>query len=147
MKIDKQKPKKRYLKLILKVISYSLLTAFILVYFFIAFLNTSIMQSILAAKASDFFSKEWNTDFRIGAISINIFDGVNLKDVYLASQKGDTILYADNISAKLLRLPTSNGIDVSSVKVENTTFNLEVGEEGLRATSQRKSKRLHQNPL
>jgi hypothetical protein len=131
MKIDKQKPKKRYLKLILKVISYSLLTAFILVYFFIAFLNTSIMQSILAAKASDFFSKEWNTDFRIGAISINIFDGVNLKDVYLASQKGDTILYADNISAKLLRLPTSNGIDVSSVKVENTTFNLEVGEEGL----------------
>ncbi len=131
MNLDKLKPKKRYLKPIVKVISYSLLTAFILVYFIIAFLNTSIVQSILAAKASDYFSKEWNTEFRIGAVSINIFDGVSLKDVYLEDRKGDTILCADYVSAKILKLPSSKGIKVSSVKVENTTFNLEVGEEGL----------------
>src|SRR5574344_858545 len=118
MNLDKIKLKKRYLKPIVKVFSYSLLTAFILVYFIIAFLNTSTVQSILASKVSDYFSKEWNTEFRIGAVSINIFDGVNLKDVYLESQKGDTILYADNISVKILKLPTTNGIKVSSVKVE-----------------------------
>ena len=131
MNLDKTKLKKKYLKPIVKVFTYSLLTAFILVYFIIAFLNTSTVQSILASKVSDYFSKEWNTEFRIGAVSINIFDGVNLKDVYLESQKGDTILYADNISVKLLKLPTTNGIKVSSVKVENTTFNVEVGEKGL----------------
>lgn len=131
MKIEKQKPKKRYLKLLLKVIGYSILIAFILVYFSIAFLNTSIVQSILAVKASDYFSKEWNTKFHIDAISINIFDGVSLKDVYLESQEGDTILCADNISAKLLKFPTSNGIKLSSVKIENTTFNLKIGEKGL----------------
>ncbi len=131
MNLDKLKPKKRYLKPIVKVISYSLLTAFILVYFIIAFLNTSIVQSILAAKASDYFSKEWNTEFRIGAVSINIFDGVSLKDVYLEDRKGDTILRADYVSAKILKLPSSKGIKVSSVKVENTTFNVEVGKDGL----------------
>ncbi|MBP1645923.1 MAG: hypothetical protein H6Q16_1498 [Bacteroidetes bacterium] len=131
MNLDVKKPKKKYLKSIVKVISYSLLIAFILVYFIIAFLNTSIVQSILAVKLSDYFSKEWKTEFRVGAVSINIFDGVALKDVYLEDRKGDTILYADNVSAKLLRLPTTKGIKISSVKLENTTFNVEVGKKGL----------------
>ncbi|HHT04163.1 MAG TPA: hypothetical protein GX005_07610 [Bacteroidales bacterium] len=131
MNLEKQKHKKRYFKKTSKVIGYCLLTAFMVVYLFMALLNTSIVQSILAAKVSDFFSKEWKTELRIGALSINVFDGIKIKDVYLESQKGDTILYADDISVKIYSLPSSSGIKISSVSLETATFNIEVGEKGL----------------
>ena len=83
MNLEKQKHKKRYFKKTSKVIGYCLLTAFMVVYLFMALLNTSIVQSILAAKVSDFFSKEWKTELRIGALSVNVFDGIKIKDVYL----------------------------------------------------------------
>lgn len=131
MNLEKQKHKKRYFKKTSKVIGYCLLTAFMVVYLFMALLNTSIVQSILAAKVSDFFSKEWKTELRIGALSINVFDGIKIKDVYLESQKGDTILYVDDISVKIYSLPSSSGIKISSVSLETATFNIEVGEKGL----------------
>ncbi len=131
MNLEKQKHKKRYFKKTSKVIGYCLLTAFMVIYLFMALLNTSIVQSILAAKVSDFFSKEWKTELRIGALSINVFDGIKIKDVYLESQKGDTILYADDISVKIYSLPSSSGIKISSVSLETATFNIEVGEKGL----------------
>lgn len=131
MNLEKQKHKKRYFKKTSKVIGYCLLTAFMVVYLFMALLNTSIVQSILAAKVSDFFSKEWKTELRIGALSVNVFDGIKIKDVYLESQKGDTILYADYISVKIYSLPSADGIKISSVSLETATFNIETGKEGL----------------
>lgn len=131
MNLDKQKTKKNYFKKTLKVVSYCLLTLFLIVYLFMALLNTSIVQSILATKASDFFSKEWKTELRIGALSVNVFDGIKIKDVYLESQKGDTILYSDNISIKLYSLPSFNGIKISNISLESSIFNIEIGEEGL----------------
>lgn len=131
MNLKKQKDKKNYLKKTSKVIGYCLLTLFLVVYLFMALLNTSIVQSILAAKVSDYFSKEWKTELRIGALSVNVFEGIRVKDVYLESQKGDTILYADDISVKIYSLPSSNGIKISSLSLETATFNIEVGKEGL----------------
>lgn len=108
-----------------------LLTLFLFAYLFVALLNTSIVQSLLAVKLSDYFSKEWKTEVEIGAISINIFDGVEIKDVYLESQKGDTILFSESISVKLFSIPTLNGIRISNISIEKTTLNVETSKKGL----------------
>ena len=131
MNLEKSIDKKTHLKKITKVISYLLLTVFLFVYIFLALLNTSVMQSITAAKLADYFSKEWKTEFRIGALSINIFDGVGLYDVFLADQKGDTILLADKLSVKLLAFPSAKGIKLGTVRLEDAVFNLESGPKGL----------------
>lgn len=131
MNLKKPIDKKNHLKKISKVISYLLLTVFLFVYIFLALLNTSVVQSITAAKLADYLSKEWKTEFRIGALSINIFDGVGLYDVYLADQKGDTILLADKLSVKLLALPSAKGIKLGTVRLEDAVFNLETGPKGL----------------
>ncbi|MFA6367621.1 MAG: translocation/assembly module TamB domain-containing protein [Bacteroidales bacterium] len=131
MNLKKQKDKKRYFKSIFKVVGYCLLTLFLFAYLFVALLNTSIVQSLLAVKLSDYFSKEWKTEVEIGAISINIFDGVEIKDVYLESQKGDTILFSESISVKLFSIPTLNGIRISNISIEKTTLNVETSKKGL----------------
>lgn len=131
MNLEKQINKKFHLKKILRVISYVLLTVFLFVYILIALLNTTIIQSITAAKLADYFSKEWKTEFRIGALSVNIFDGIGLYDVFLADQKGDTILLADKLSVKLLAFPSAKGIKVGTVRLEDAVFNLESGPKGL----------------
>lgn len=71
------------------------------------------------------------TEVEIGAISINIFDGVEIKDVYLESQKGDTILFSESISVKLFSIPTLNGIRISNISIEKTTLNVETSKKGL----------------
>ncbi|MFA6806027.1 MAG: translocation/assembly module TamB domain-containing protein [Bacteroidales bacterium] len=131
MNLEKQKEKKNYFKKTSKVVGYCLLTIFLIVYLFMALLNTSIVQSILAAKISDFFSKEWKTELRIGALSVNVFEGIKIKDVYLESQKGDTILYADNISVKIYSIPSTHHIKLSRVSIETSIINIETGKDGL----------------
>lgn len=131
MILDKPNPKRRFFKTIFRVISYTLLTVFVLVYFIVALLNTTVVQSITAAKLSDYFSKEWKTELRIGALGVNIFDGVGLHDVFLADRQGDTILLAKDISVKLLGFPSAEGIKISRVKLDNTIFNLAIDEKGL----------------
>lgn len=127
MNLKKQIDKKTLFKKITRVISYLLLTVFLFVYIFLALLNTSVVQSITAAKLADYFSKEWKTEFRIGALSVNIFDGVGLYDVFLADRKGDTILLADKLSVKLLAFPSDKGIKLGTVRLEDAVFNLETG--------------------
>ncbi|MDD4545017.1 MAG: translocation/assembly module TamB domain-containing protein [Bacteroidales bacterium] len=126
MNLEKTHNKKRYIKKTLKVLAYSFLGILLVIYLLIALINTSFFQSLLASKLSDYFSKEWGTELRISAVNINIFDRVELFDVYLEDRKGDTILFSESVRVKLKGLPSAKGINISNVNIKNTDFKLEI---------------------
>ena len=72
---------KRFTICALKVLGKTLLGIFIFLYLFIAILNSTIVQSFLAAKVSDYFSKEWKAKVSIGGVEIRPLLTVGLKDV------------------------------------------------------------------
>jgi|GEM_PF-1636162 len=119
-KIDKKIFLRRFSFVTLKIVAGILL----FVYIIIALANTTIVQSLGASWVASYFSKEWKTKVRIGAISVNLFDGVGLHDVFLCSPKGDTILNAQSISAQIFSLPSAKGITLNKVKLSNTQVNL-----------------------
>ncbi|MDR0790388.1 MAG: translocation/assembly module TamB [Bacteroidales bacterium] len=102
----------------------SLLSIAVFVYLLIALLNTSLFQTMIANIASEFFSKQWKTEVRISALSIDIFRGVKVYDVYLEDQKGDTIIAANSIRVSFDFFPFHNGLNINNVNVNDITFNL-----------------------
>ena len=131
MKLEKEDKKSRRFKKTLRAIGYSLMGVLLFLYIIIALLNTSFFQSLIANKLSEHFSKEWGVEFRLSAVNINIFDRIELHDVYLEDNNGDTILFSDNIHIKLNGFPTSKGIKIARVIVQNTVFNLGIDEDGI----------------
>jgi hypothetical protein len=55
----------------------------IFVILFAFLIRTSSFQSYLATKATDFFSKEWNTKVKIGKVDITLFSRIYLEDVLI----------------------------------------------------------------
>ncbi|MDR0972323.1 MAG: translocation/assembly module TamB domain-containing protein [Bacteroidales bacterium] len=131
MKLTKGKNKNTFFKKTLYYLGYILFILFIVLYLSIALLNTSIIQSIVATNLSSFFSKQWKTKVDIGAVNINIIEGVSLKNIILLDRNNDTILYADEIAVKMPEKISSKGIYFSSVSLDKTTFNLETSSKGL----------------
>ncbi|MDR1848030.1 MAG: translocation/assembly module TamB [Bacteroidales bacterium] len=107
-----------------RIIWKSLLGIFVFVYLLVASLNTTSFQTALANFASNFFSQQWNTQVRISALSIDVFRGVKVYDVYLEDQNGDTILAANSIRVAFDYFPFHNGLNLRNVSVNDITFNL-----------------------
>lgn len=101
------------------------------VYVLVALLNTTAVQSFTAAKVADFFSKEWNTKFSIGALNVTPFIHAGIKDIYLEDQQGDTLLCASYIEANLKNIKSLNHIIVRDVDVEDVTFYMDISHKGL----------------
>ncbi len=68
-------------------------------------LNSSYVQEKIAAIASQELQDCLGTEVKIGGASFELFNRITLRDVYLADQKNDTLLYASRISAGLDILP------------------------------------------
>lgn len=111
---------------IAKVFGKTLLGIFIFLYLFIAILNSTIVQSFLAAKASDFFSKEWKAKVSIGGLEIRPFLTVGLKDVYLENPNKDTVATIGYLEASLKKLEFVKGLEFSSVRLDDVNFNLTI---------------------
>ena len=111
---------------IAKVFGKTLLGIFIFLYLFIAILNSTIVQSFLAAKASDFFSKEWKAKVSIGGLEIRPFLTVGLKDVYLENPNKDTVATVGYLEASLKKLEFVKGLEFSSVRLDDVNFNLTI---------------------
>ncbi|MDR1724803.1 MAG: translocation/assembly module TamB [Bacteroidales bacterium] len=124
MKRSKFKVKQLLQNKIAKIIFKSLICLFVVIYLLVTLLNTSLFQTIIANSASNFFSQQWQTELRISAISIDIFRGIKIHDVYLEDQKGDTIIAADDIRISFDFFPFYNGLNVNRVTLNDVTFNL-----------------------
>ncbi|HIW87531.1 MAG TPA: hypothetical protein IAC47_04565, partial [Candidatus Onthomorpha intestinigallinarum] len=109
-----------------KTVLRILFSLFLLVYVLVALLNSTIVQSITAAKVADYFSEQWNTRFTIGALEIRPLLNVALKDVYLEDLKHDTIANISYVSAGLSSFTPSKQLAFSDVVLSDVDFNLKI---------------------
>ncbi len=110
----------------LKVLGKTLLGIFIFIYLFVAILNSTIVQSFLAAKVSDYFSKEWKAKVSIGGLEIRPLLTVALKDVYLENPQRDTIATIEYLEASLKNFEFIKGLEFSNVRLDNVNFTLAI---------------------
>lgn len=101
-----------------------LLCVLVFVYVVVAALNTSIGQSFVAAQASKFFSEEWKTKVRIGAISLTPFINAGIKDIYVEDLQKDTLLKADYIEVKIHSIKSFKNIVLDKVELKDATCHL-----------------------
>lgn len=119
------------LKRIFKILKRLILSVLLLVYVLMALVNMGPVQSFLAARAADFFSKEWHTEVKIGALGVNIFHHVSIRDVLVRDLAGDTLIHAEHIYVSLGKIPSTKGIALSKVLLSKPVFRLVRNEEGM----------------
>ncbi|MDF3027157.1 MAG: hypothetical protein K0S23_1464 [Fluviicola sp.] len=74
----------------------------LLVLILLAFaIRTSQFQTYLGSLATNFLSKELNTELRIGKIDIVFFDKIYLKDVFVRDLQGDTLASLNQIMVRV----------------------------------------------
>ena len=110
----------------LKVLGKTLLGIFIFLYLLIAILNSTIVQSFLAAKVSDYFSKEWQAKVSIGGLEIRPLLTVGLKDVYLENPQKDTIATVGYLEASLKNFEFIKGLEFSYVRLDDVNYDLTI---------------------
>lgn len=69
--------------------------------FLLAFLNFSPTQRILTQAIAETFAEEWGTEVSIGSLEVGLFNRLILKDVCLKDKRGEVLLRAKNMSAKV----------------------------------------------
>ncbi len=109
---------------ITKQIVRLLLGVLILVYVLIAALNTSIGQSLVAVQVSRFFSEQWKTNVRIGAISLTPFINAGIKDICVEDLKKDTLFKANYIEVKINSIKSFKNIVLDKVELDDAVCHL-----------------------
>ena len=108
----------------LKIAGRTVLGVIIFVYLVVALVNTTPVQSFLASKAAEYFSKEWKTQVHIGALSVTPFINAGIKDICVKDLEGRILLKSSYIEAQLAKIPSSDGVEVGKVKMYDTKCNL-----------------------
>ena len=85
-----------------------------------------IVQSFLAAKVSDYFSKEWKAKVSIGGLEIRPLLTVGLKDVYLENPQKDTIATVGYLEASLKNFEFIKGLEFSYVRLDDVNYDLTI---------------------
>ncbi len=67
----------------------------------IALINYSPFQTYLAGKAADILSKQLKTKVSVGHVHIGLLNSVEIQEVFLQDQTGDTLVYAGGIEARI----------------------------------------------
>lgn len=120
------------LKLIKKIFFRLLLTLFVLVYVTIALLNYSVVQSVVASVASDYFTSEWGGKVRIGSLGCNPMNHLVLRNVELIAPGNDTVCVARKMSFRFNGFPfDSHGLSFSKIELHDTYYHLTVDSVGL----------------
>ncbi len=111
-----------------KVIGIALLAILLLLTALWIALQQPAFQSYLANKATQTLSKRLETLFRIDKIELQFFNRVLIKGLYVEDLKGDTLLYAGRLEARLsLFAPLRQRLTVKNIAMEDTYANLRRG--------------------
>ena len=87
-------------------------------------LQSRKVQTYVATKIMEVISENVNAKFIIGAIDISFFNKVRLNNVYIEDLNHDTLLYADQITASIVKLPNKKRIPVNTITLENAILRL-----------------------
>lgn len=90
------------------------------------------MQQFVAGKVTRSLSSRLQTPFSIQNIELKFFNRVLLEGVYIEDLRGDTLLYAGRLEARLsLFAPFRQELEVEGIHLGNTVANLKRGPDSL----------------
>ena len=91
----------------------------------IVLVHLSPIQHFLGSQVSMALAQKFNTKVSVGSIDLGFFNRLIIDDVMMYDQKGDSMLYASRISAKIDLIPlTENKISVGSAQLFGLRLNL-----------------------
>lgn len=111
---------------------------FVGLYFFVAMLNTSLLQSYIGACAGRYFSDEWGGKVRIGALHFSPVSHLLLDDIELISPDGDTLFVGEHIGCRFRRFPFhGSSLKLDRVRIVDATYHFASirGEDGRKHTN------------
>lgn len=91
----------KVLKILGRIVGISFEWVLLVLILFAFAIRTSQFQTYLGSLATNFLSKELNTELRIGKIDIVFFDKVYLKDVFVRDLHGDTLASLNQIMIRV----------------------------------------------
>jgi hypothetical protein len=91
----------KVLKILGRIVGISFEWVLLVLILFAFAIRTSQFQTYLGSLATNFLSKELNTELRIGKIDIVFFDKVYLKDVFVRDLHGDTLASLNQIMVRV----------------------------------------------
>jgi|GEM_PF-204934 len=115
----------KLLKIVRNIIGGTLEWVLILIIAIAFAIRTSPVQTYLAQLATDFLSKELDTELRIDKVDIYFFDRVALDGVFVRDQQGDTLASLESIEVVL------HSLDLSGNKVILKNIGLVNGRVGI----------------
>ena len=115
----------KIIKIIGRIVGISFEWILILILLLAFAIRTSPVQTYLASLVTDFLSKELNTEFKIGKVSIVSFDKLALEDVLIKDQKQDTLASIPRVYVTLKSLNLSaNKIVLNKIELDKGLINL-----------------------
>ncbi|MES2555827.1 MAG: translocation/assembly module TamB domain-containing protein [Bacteroidota bacterium] len=110
----------KILKILAKIIGSTLEWLLILIIAVAFAIRTSPFQTYLAELATDYLSKELDTELHIGKVDIYFFDRLALDDVFVRDQHGDTLASLGSIDVTLQSLNLSaNKMVLKNIALNN----------------------------
>jgi len=76
------------------------------------------VQTYLTQQVAAYLSAELQTTIRVGGVYFKPFSTLSLNDVYIADERGDTLLYVHQLDAEVrLRYITRGAVDIDQIKL------------------------------
>ena len=107
------------------IISCIIWTIFALYVILIVLLHLPPVQTFLGSTVATTLAQKFGTEVSVGKINLGFFNRIIIDDVRMLDQKGDSMIYASRLSAKVDLLPLKDGkISVSSAQLFGLRANI-----------------------
>ncbi len=107
------------------IISCIIWTIFALYVILIVLLHLPPVQTFLGSTVATALAQKFGTEVSVGRINLGFFNRIIIDDVRMLDQKGDSMIYASRLSAKVDLLPLKDGkISVSSAQLFGLKANI-----------------------
>ena len=107
------------------IISCIIWTIFALYVILIVLLHLPPVQTFLGSTVATALAQKFGTEVNVGKINLGFFNRIIIDDVRMLDQKGDSMIYASRLSAKVDLLPLKDGkISVSSAQLFGLRANI-----------------------
>ena len=107
------------------IISCIIWTIFALYVILIVLLHLPPVQTFLGSTVATALAQKFGTEVSVGRINLGFFNRIIIDDVRMLDQKGDSMIYASRLSAKVDLLPLKDGkISVSSAQLFGLRANI-----------------------
>lgn len=107
------------------IISCIIWTIFALYVILIVLLHLPPVQTFLGSTVATALAQKFGTEVSVGRVNLGFFNRIIIDDVRMLDQKGDSMIYASRLSAKVDLLPLKDGkISVSSAQLFGLRANI-----------------------